>query len=69
LKAQVFKLAGPTTGGELQTLAIAKSSGLADELIDALQTVMADGTYDSILARWGAHADALGRPIVNPAFG
>jgi polar amino acid transport system substrate-binding protein len=64
-----FRLAGPTTGGDLQTLAIARSSGLADELLDALQTVMADGTYDSILARWGAHADALGRPVVNPAAG
>jgi polar amino acid transport system substrate-binding protein len=45
-----------------RTLAVSKESGLAAELQDALETVMGDGTYERILARWGVKSGAAAAP-------
>ena len=42
---------------------------MAAEVLDALQTVMGDGTYEAILARWGAQGGAIATPRINVAAG
>jgi polar amino acid transport system substrate-binding protein len=48
-------------------VAVAKGSGLTGEVLTALRTIFADGTYDSILARWHARASAVAAPRLDPA--
>jgi len=42
----------------LPGVAVARGSGMADDVGDALRTLVADGTYRSLLARWGVRARA-----------
>jgi polar amino acid transport system substrate-binding protein len=62
-----FKLAGPASDGELRSIAVAKENDMAAQVRDALETVMGDGTYAAILARWGAQAGAIAAPRINVA--
>jgi ABC-type amino acid transport substrate-binding protein len=43
---------------ELPGIVVAKGSDMAGEVADALRTLVADGTYRSLLARWGVRAGA-----------
>jgi polar amino acid transport system substrate-binding protein len=38
----------------------------ADAIVQALQALISDGTYKSILAKWGVEAGAIDQPAVNP---
>jgi polar amino acid transport system substrate-binding protein len=38
----------------------------ADAIATALQAMISDGSYKSILAKWGVEAGAIDRPAVNP---
>jgi polar amino acid transport system substrate-binding protein len=38
----------------------------ADAIAQALQSMIADGTYKSVLAKWGVDAGAITTPAVNP---
>jgi ABC-type amino acid transport substrate-binding protein len=40
----------------LPGIAVAKGSGIADEVGDALRALVSDGTYRSLLAKWGVRA-------------
>jgi polar amino acid transport system substrate-binding protein len=54
-----FKLVGPTYGTAPYGLAVPKTSGLAKPLLAALQVLMKNGTYKTILAKWGIQSGAL----------
>jgi len=49
-------------------LAIPKDSGLADPILAALKSLMADGTYTAILKKWGVESGAITNPAINGAI-
>jgi polar amino acid transport system substrate-binding protein len=59
-----FRLAGGTDSGSVHTLAISSGNGLADEVLGALKDLIDDGTYATILARWGAQDAAVTTPTI-----
>lgn len=54
-----FKLVGPTYGTAPYGLALPKTSGLAPAVLAALKELMSNGTYTSILSKWGIQSGAL----------
>ena len=62
-----FKLSGTSFSTAPYGLAVPKNSGLAQPLLTALKALMADGTYHSILAKWGVEAGAISNPVINGA--
>ena len=54
-----FKLVGQTYGTTPYGLAIPKSSGLDKPVLAALQALMTNGAYSSILTKWGIQSGAL----------
>jgi polar amino acid transport system substrate-binding protein len=48
-----FKITGKQYGVAAYGIAIPKNSGLTKPVLDALKSVMADGTYQKIFAYWG----------------
>jgi polar amino acid transport system substrate-binding protein len=43
-----------------------KGAGLAKPLADALNAVIADGSYAKVLAKWGLQTEAVHKSLVNP---
>jgi polar amino acid transport system substrate-binding protein len=43
-----------------------KDAGLAKPLADALNAVIADGSYGKVLAKWGLQTEAVPKSLVNP---
>jgi polar amino acid transport system substrate-binding protein len=64
-----FKLVGSPYGTAPYGLAVPKGSGLAPPLLSALKTLIADGRYAAILARWGVGSGAISHPMINGATG
>ena len=64
-----LELTGSTSAKGLRSLAIAADSGMAKEFRDALATLMDEGTYETILAGWGAQSGAVGASRLNAARG
>jgi polar amino acid transport system substrate-binding protein len=62
-----FKLVGKSFGFEPYGLAIPKTSGLAKPVESALKVIIANGTYHSILAKWGLTEGAISEPAINGA--
>lgn len=60
-----FDAAGPAYNKVLVGMVVPKGSALEQPLLNALKAVIADGTYASILDKWGLKADALDEPVVN----
>jgi polar amino acid transport system substrate-binding protein len=54
-----FKLTGQAYGTAPYGLAVTKTSGLAKPVLAALLVLMKDGTYTSILSKWGISSGAL----------
>jgi polar amino acid transport system substrate-binding protein len=54
-----FKLVGPTYGTAPYGLAIPKSSGLAPAVLAAVKVLVSNGTYTSILQKWGIQSGAI----------
>ena len=54
-----FKLVGPTYGTAPYGLALPKASGLAPAVLAALKVLEKNGTYMSILTKWGIQSGAL----------
>jgi polar amino acid transport system substrate-binding protein len=48
-----FKLTGKPYGEAVYGIAMAKDTGLAKPVLDAVKQVMSDGTYDKIFSYWG----------------
>ena len=62
-----FKLSGQPYGTAPYGIAIPKGSGLAKPIRDALEQLMSDGKYQSILKKWGVQAGAISKPVINGA--
>jgi polar amino acid transport system substrate-binding protein len=54
-----FKLVGPTLASAPYGLAMPKSSGLDKAVLAALKVLMTNGTYKTILTKWGIQSGAL----------
>jgi polar amino acid transport system substrate-binding protein len=62
-----FKLSGQAFSTAPYGLAIPKNSGLAAPILDAVKALMANGTYKSILSKWGVQTGAITNPVINGA--
>jgi polar amino acid transport system substrate-binding protein len=62
-----FKLVGQDYGTAPYGIAIPKGSGMDKPVLDALQKLMADGTYTKILDKWGIQKGAINNPTINGA--
>lgn len=58
---------GEPFGVEPYGIAVAKGSGMAQAIRAALERLIADGTYSSILEKWGLQAGAISEPVVDGA--
>jgi polar amino acid transport system substrate-binding protein len=63
-----FKLVGQSIANAPYGLAIAKNSGLTKPILAAIQVLMKNGTYKSILTHWGIQAGAINDPKINGAI-
>lgn len=63
----LFKLVGAAYAPSPYGLAIPKKPGLAPAVLAALQTLMKDGTYQSIFAKWGLQGIAITSPKIDGA--
>jgi polar amino acid transport system substrate-binding protein len=62
-----FKLTGKVYGTAPYGFALPKNSGLDKPVLAALKKLMSDGTYTSILKKWGIQAGAIKNPTINGA--
>jgi polar amino acid transport system substrate-binding protein len=62
-----FKLSGDQYAVALHGMAFPKGSQLTPAVLAGLKAIIADGTYKSILSKWGAQNIALNTPIKNGA--
>ncbi len=62
-----FKLVGKVYGTAPYGLAVLKGSGLDKPMLAALKKLIADGTYKSILTKWGVQGGAITSPQINGA--
>ncbi|MBX6385283.1 MAG: ABC transporter substrate-binding protein, partial [Microbispora sp.] len=60
-----FSGAGPTLQGLIAAMT-RKGNGLAKPISDALNSLIKDGTYGKVLARWGLSTEAVPESLVNP---
>jgi polar amino acid transport system substrate-binding protein len=63
-----FKLTGTSYGTAPYGIAIPKGNGMAKPILDTVKLLISNGTYKSILAKWGVQAGALSNPKVNGAI-
>jgi polar amino acid transport system substrate-binding protein len=62
-----FKLSGQPYGTAPYGIAIPKNSGLDKPVLDAVKALIADGTYDKIMKKWGIQAGEIKNPTINGA--
>lgn len=62
-----FKLTGQSYGTAPYGIAIPKANGMAKPILDAIKKLMSDGTYASILQKWGIADGAINNPQINGA--
>ena len=62
-----FKLTGTPYGTAPYGIAIPKGNGMSKAVLDAVKLLMKNGTYKSILAKWGVQAGAISNPKINGA--
>jgi polar amino acid transport system substrate-binding protein len=62
-----FKLTGQPYGTAPYGIAIPKGSGLAKPVLDSVKALMANGTYDRIMKKWGIQAGEIKNPKLNGA--
>jgi polar amino acid transport system substrate-binding protein len=63
-----FKLVGTPYGTAPYGIAIPKGSGLDKPILDALKALMSNGTYKTILNKWGIASGAISNPTINGAI-
>ena len=63
-----FKLTGKPYGTAPYGIAIPKGTGLAKPILDAVKALMADGTYDKIMKKWGIQTGEIHNPQINGAI-
>jgi polar amino acid transport system substrate-binding protein len=62
-----FKLSGQPYGTAPYGIAIPKNTGLDKPILDAVKALMANGTYNQILSKWGIQSGAIKTPAINAA--
>jgi len=62
-----FKLAGKPYNTAPYGIAIPKSNGMTRPILDALKKLMTDGTYTTLLKKWGVQQGAINNPTINGA--
>jgi len=62
-----FKLSGQPYGTAPYGIAMPKNNGMAKAVQAALKVLVANGTYNKILDRWGVQAGAITNPVINGA--
>jgi polar amino acid transport system substrate-binding protein len=62
-----FKLVGTPYGTAPYGIAIPKGNGMAQPVLDGLTALIADGTYKTILTKWGVQDGAITTPVINGA--
>jgi polar amino acid transport system substrate-binding protein len=62
-----FKLVGTPYGTAPYGIAIPKGSGLAQPVLAAVKQIISDGSYKTILTKWGIEAGAITDPVINGA--
>jgi polar amino acid transport system substrate-binding protein len=62
-----FKISGKPYGTAPYGIAVPKGSGLDKPILAAVKKLMADGTYTSILKKWGIQDGAIDNPVINGA--
>jgi polar amino acid transport system substrate-binding protein len=62
-----FKLSGQPYGTAPYGIAIPKGDGMAKPLRDALEHLMSEGKYTSVLKAWGVQGGAISKPVINGA--
>ena len=62
-----FKLVGKAYGTAPYGIALPKGNGMAKPMLAAVKELMANGTYKSILDKWGVQAGAISNPKINGA--
>jgi polar amino acid transport system substrate-binding protein len=63
-----FKLVGKPYGTAPYGIAIPKDNGMAKPVLDALKALMSNGTYTTILKKWGIADGAITNPVINGAI-
>jgi polar amino acid transport system substrate-binding protein len=63
-----FKLTGTSYGTAPYGIAIPKGNGMAKPVLDAVKLLISNGTYKSILVKWGVRAGAISNPKINGAI-
>jgi polar amino acid transport system substrate-binding protein len=62
-----FKLSGKPYATAPYGIAIPKGNGMTKPILDALKELMSNGTYMSILTKWGIQEGAITNPTINGA--
>jgi len=62
-----FKLTGKVYGTAPYGIAIPKGNGMAKPILGAVKELIANGTYKTILTKWGIQAGAITNPKINGA--
>ena len=62
-----FKISGKSYGTAPYGIAIPKGNGMAKPILAALKVLMSNGTYMSVLTKWGIQAGAITNPKINGA--
>jgi polar amino acid transport system substrate-binding protein len=63
-----FKLAGKSYGTAPYGIALPKKSGMAKPMLAAVKYLMKQGTYETILKKWGVQKGAISNPKINGAI-
>lgn len=63
----MLKVTGSPYGTAPYGIAIPKDSGMAEPVLAAMKHLMANGTYQKILQKWGVQAGAITSPAINAA--
>jgi polar amino acid transport system substrate-binding protein len=62
-----FKVSGKSYGTAPYGIAIPKGNGMAKPILAALKELISNGTYMSVLTKWGVQAGAITNPKINGA--
>jgi polar amino acid transport system substrate-binding protein len=62
-----FKLSGQAYGTAPYGIALPKGSKLAPALVEGLKKIIADGSYEKVLKKWGVDSGAIQEPAINAA--
>lgn len=63
-----FKVSGSAFGVAPYGIALPKGNGMAAAVLASVKDLIANGTYKTILTKWGVQAGAITAPVINGAL-